>query len=134
MPLDPHRPFYFLIRAQDEAGNWSPLSNLAFHPGVTTEVNGGPDPLDFGIPTPNPARTNTRFALTLPEAADVRVEAFDLAGRRVRMLAEGPRDAGASDLMWDLRDDQGHQLRAGMYVVRAHVGETVFLRRVAVVR
>lgn len=134
VPLDPNRPFYFLIRTQDESGNWSPLSNLAFHPGVTTGVNGGPSPLEFGVPTPNPARTDTRFALTLPDAADIRVEAFDLAGRRVRVLADGPREAGAADLTWDLRDDQGHLLRAGMYIVRAHVGETAFLRRVAVVR
>jgi hypothetical protein len=132
--LDPHRSYYFLIRTQDDAGNWSPLSNLAFHSGSTTEVNGGLSPLEFGVPMPNPARTTTRFSLTLPNAADVRVEAFDLAGRRVRMLANGTREAGAADLAWDLRDEQGHPLSAGMYVVRAQIGDAVFQRRVAVVR
>jgi FlgD Ig-like domain/Fibronectin type III domain len=132
--LDPNRSYYFVIRTQDEAGNWSPLSNLAFHAGTTTEVNGAPSALEFGLPTPNPARVETRFAITLPNAMDLHVEAFDLAGRRVRVLAEGPHAAGAGDIEWDLRDDQGNPLRAGMYLVRARIGDTVWLRRVAVVR
>ena len=35
------------------------------------------------------------LAYSLPEAADVRLEAFDMLGRRVATLAEGPRGAGA---------------------------------------
>ena len=72
--------------------------------------------------------------MTLPSAVDVRVEVFDLAGRRVRVLAEGSRGAGSSDLVWDLRDDQGRMLHAGMYLVRAQIGASTWMRRVSVVR
>jgi hypothetical protein len=132
--LDPRQSYYFVIRTQDDAGNWSPLSNMAAHIGISTGVDDVAGVLAFGSPAPNPARSSTRFAMTLPSAMDVRVEVFDLAGRRVRVLAEGSRGAGSSDLVWDLRDDHGRMLHAGMYLVRAQTGATTWMRRVSVVR
>ena len=63
----------------------------------------------------------------------LRVEAFDVAGRKVRTLAMGQYSAGHFDLRWDLRDDSGRGLEPGAYLVRSQVGDTVFLRRVVVV-
>jgi hypothetical protein len=90
--------------------------------------------ISFSAPWPNPARGVTHFAWVLPVAADLRVEVFDLSGRRVRVLLEGTRGAGPGGLAWDLRDDRGTPLPGGIYLVRARLGDVGFFRRVAVAR
>lgn len=134
--LTPGVDYYFAVRAVDEAGNWAQISNVAhvvpsaalesyaLRPAVVT--------LDFDAPRPNPSREDTRFAVTLPGPSWMRVEAFDVAGRKVRTIAMGQYAAGAFDLKWDLRDDGGRRLQPGTYMVRGQVGENVFLRRVTV--
>jgi hypothetical protein len=89
--------------------------------------------LSFSVPRPNPARDLSRFAYTLPEAAQVKVEVFDLVGRRVRLLADESCAAGPRELAFDLQDDRGLRLAAGVYLVRAQLGSTAFLRRLVIV-
>ncbi len=125
--------YYFAMKASDNAGNWSTVSNIAYLPSNVAGVDGVGGPLQFSQPYPNPARGDTRFAVTLPRPEWLRVEAFDVAGRKVRSVAMGQYSAGQFDLRWDLKDDSGRNLQAGAYVVRSQVGDTVFLRRVMVV-
>jgi len=76
--------YYFAIKTVDAAGNWSAISNVLS--GEIREVSGQPIALQlaFSPPRPNPAREQTSFRLALPSAAPVRVEIFDVTGRRVR--------------------------------------------------
>jgi hypothetical protein len=87
----------------------------------------------LGCPAPNPARTLARLELTLTEPGPARVEVFDLVGRRVRSLADGPFAAGPTPIDWDLADGNGHRVAAGVYLVRA-VAEGVTVARRLVVR
>lgn len=128
--LTPGVAYYFAMRATDDAGNWSPVSNIAFLPSDVAGVGEVTSVLEFSQPLPNPARGGTRFAVTLPQPEWLRVEAFDLAGRKVRTLAMGQYSPGHFDLRWDMRDDSGRSLEPGAYMVRSQVGDTVFLRRV----
>jgi FlgD Ig-like domain len=93
-----------------------------------------PVTLDFSAPFPNPARQTTTFALGLPSASEVRIEAFDVGGRRVRTLMSGEQPPGASRVLWDLRGDDGRPLGSGLYFVRARIGSSGFVRRVMVER
>ena len=43
---------------------------------------------------------------------------FDLVGRRVRTLFHGPLSSGPTRLRWDGRDEQGREMRAGIYLLR----------------
>jgi len=127
-------PYYFAMRTIDDAGNMSKISNVAYvSPGVADVENRGLT-LDFASPRPNPAGTQTSFAVTLPKSELIRIEAFDLAGRKIRTIAQGTYSGGAFDIKWDLRDDGGRMLLAGTYLVRGQLGENVFLRRVNVIR
>jgi hypothetical protein len=132
--LTPGYGYYFAMRAMDDVGNWSPVSNIAYLPSDVASVGNQFLSLEFSAPLPNPARGGTRFAVTLPEPEWLRVEAFDLAGRKVRTLAMGQYSAGHFDLRWDMRDDSGRTLEPGAYMVRSQVGGTVFLRRVVLVQ
>lgn len=97
-------------------------------------VDAGERPLALSAPWPNPARLAVTLALDLPRAARAEVEAFDLGGRRVRAIAVRDLPAGRALLTWDLRDDGGRAAPAGVYLVRARVGDAWFVRRVAIVR
>jgi hypothetical protein len=126
-----HTVYYFAIKTLDDAGNWSGLSNVAIYP-IVTGVEDAPAVLSFSAPWPNPARGWLRCAFVLPRGEAVEVDAFGVDGRHVRRLASGWRPAGHGEIAWDLRDDAGNRVPAGLYLVRARLGASRWTRRVAV--
>jgi hypothetical protein len=96
---------------------------------VVTRIQSTP-PVDAGDETPlagaprlrvlgsMPFRTELRMRLDLPRDGDVRVEVFDVRGRRVRRLLDGRMAAGSHPVRWDALDDRGTTLGAGLYFVR----------------
>ena len=80
---------------------------------------GTPAVAELSLPWPNPSRGAVSLVLGLPRAGQARVDVFDLAGRRVRTLLDGPRDAGRHAIVWDGRDDHGNAVAGGMFLVRA---------------
>jgi len=117
-------------------GTGLPPNQIAFDE-ARSEVAGvvpSASALAFSSPWPNPARSEVRFTLSLTERSSVCVEAFDLAGRRVSTLAEGPRGAGVSSVSWNLADQAGRHVNPGVYLVRARIGAATVTRRVVVVR
>jgi flagellar hook assembly protein FlgD len=67
-------------------------------------------------------------------SGETRVFVVDAAGRRVRALFQGPRAAGATDVVWDGRDDAGRRVAAGTYFVQARAGGEVSSAKVTVLR
>lgn len=132
--LDPETRYYFAIKTLDRAGNASPLSNVAAVFSSTVGVDGIPAALSFSAPVPNPARASLSCAYALPEPGAVEVEVFGVDGRRVAGLASGWRPAGFGEVTWDLRDDAGRRVAAGVYLVRARLGGAVWSERAAVIR
>lgn len=125
--------YFFAIKTMDASGNWSAISNIAVRTDGVLGVGGQTAGVHFSAPSPNPARGATRFALSLPRPGPIKVDAFDIMGRHVRTLADGQRQSGPSDLSWDLTDDHGRALAAGVYMVRATLGGAEYDRRVVVV-
>ncbi len=78
---------------------------------------------------PNPARGAATVALALPEAAEARVVVFDVLGRRVAVLADGPVEAGTHRFGLDAT-----ALPSGVYVVRATGEAFTASQRITVVR
>jgi hypothetical protein len=85
---------------------------------------------------PSPFRDRLRVSFAHPglDGAALRVEVFDLAGRRVARLLEGTVRGAETRLTWDGRDDVGAPVPAGLYLVRARAGELALVRRVARLR
>ncbi len=125
--------YFFAVRTCDESTNWSPVSNIAYAAGAVAGVENLVVDPQFAAPRPNPSWNRASFAVTLPRPEWLRVEAFDIAGRKIKTIAFGEYSAGSFDLVWDLRDDSGNPLGTGSYMVRGQLGETVFLRRLTVV-
>ena len=63
--------------------------------------------------SPNPFATTAALTLTLPTSGEVHVAAFDVLGRRVAVLLDGPLAAGRHPLAL------GDGLAPGLYLVRA---------------
>jgi glucose/arabinose dehydrogenase len=81
---------------------------------------------------PNPFRAGTHLSFALPAEADVRLEIFDVSGRRLRTLAAGRMAAGAHRSIWDGRNDAGATVAPGVYLarlVRAERSETLRVMR-----
>ncbi|MGH2571296.1 MAG: hypothetical protein ACRDGR_08730, partial [bacterium] len=102
-----------------------PLPNLTLDPKLTGFSSAGTDPCEVGEhgcpdpeprpthatpmadaalellpPRPNPSWSGARVSYALPHAGPVRIDVFDVAGRRVACLQEGWREAGAHELTW----------------------------------
>ena len=106
----------------DSGEDWGAVWILSLDPAVLTHTattTSLPTSPILSAAFPNPFRHQANLTLTLPEAQDVRVEAFDLLGRRVAMLHEGLLAAGTAH-RFTLR---GSAWPSGLYVVRA-TGET----------
>ena len=78
--------------------------------------------LALAAPAPNPARGAASIAFSVGSRSQVDVSIFDAAGRRVRVLTRGAREAGRFTLLWDARDERGSRVRSGVYFVRASDG------------
>jgi hypothetical protein len=127
-------PFYLAMKSVDESGNWSTISNLMSRPAHTTGVDLPTFAASFSSPWPNPARQSVQWTYSLPRAAQVQVDVFDVTGRQVYTVASGERGAGTGDLSWDLRDDGGRPVDAGLYFVKARVGSVESTKRLIVLR
>jgi len=79
---------------------------------------------------PNPARTRVRFFSPQPNVALEDARVHDVSGRIVRSFAAGV-DLGAG-FTWDLRDDSGRRVGAGVYWLHGRVSGRHVARSVTV--
>ena len=56
-----------------------------------------------------------RIAFSIDRPGRVALRVYDAAGRVVRTLVDGPKDAREYGAIWDGRDEQGRALPAGVY-------------------
>ncbi|MBM3287105.1 MAG: T9SS type A sorting domain-containing protein [Candidatus Eisenbacteria bacterium] len=75
-------------------------------------------PFALHAAAPNPTRGSTSIRYSLPRKGDVRLQVFDLAGRRVRVLHDGPAGGGTKVLVWDGTNEQGRAVASGVYFLR----------------
>lgn len=68
--------------------------------------------------SPNPFNPRTQVTFALEAPASVRVAVFDISGRMVATLHDGPLAAGRQVLEWNGRDYAGRVLSSGAYVIR----------------
>ncbi len=74
--------------------------------------------LELASPAPDPVRGPARFSFALPVTGTVRLELFDLQGRRIATLVDQVLPAGRHAHSWDGRDDGGRSAPAGVYLAR----------------
>ena len=76
----------------------------------------------LGNSYPNPFNPAVVIPLELAtDAAGVSLTVYDVLGRRVRQVWQGPLQAGSHRFTWDGRDEQGKDVAAGVYVYRVEI-------------
>jgi hypothetical protein len=88
----------------------------------------------LGASYPNPFRGTTTIAYGLHTPGRVRISVFDVTGRLVRDLVDGDESAGVKQAVWDGRNNSGHSVGTGVYLVRLQASSMVFTRQIRVVR
>jgi C1A family cysteine protease len=83
---------------------------------------------------PNPFNPRARISFALPEAGPVNLAVYDVTGRLVAVLAQGPHDAGPHALVWHGKDSRGNDVGSGVYFLRLEAGGTVATRKMVMVR
>lgn len=78
---------------------------------------------------PNPLRQQATVEYALPEVRDVRLEVYDVLGRRVAVLEDGRRKAGRHVLKLD-----ADRLSSGVYFSRLRAGGQTRTQKITVVR
>jgi hypothetical protein len=73
----------------------------------------------------NPCVGGAALSFAMPEAGHATLAVYDVAGRLVRVLHDGPTAAGTQALVWDGTDTTGGRASAGVYFIRlAALGQT----------
>jgi len=110
------RPFFKGKIDAFHAYNYTPF-NL-----VTSIKNpdDSPMPIAFFLSQnfPNPFNPETKIHYSLPVASDIKIQVFDILGRKVRTLLDRRLPAGAFSIIWDGRNDANRAAASGVYFYR----------------
>lgn len=100
------------------------IDNLVIQVGSPTDVSDDVPSSRFTLDqnTPNPFNPSTTIRYTLAKDTDVTLRIFDVRGRVVRTLVEGPQSAGPHAVEWDGRNGHGGASASGVYVYRLQAG------------
>ncbi len=86
------------------------------------------------LASPNPARDETAVAFRLDTRSAIRVDVYDLTGRRIRELFHGTLSAGEQSVRWDGRDAATAAVPSGVYVIRLEMPRGSTSARVTLLR
>lgn len=85
---------------------------------VDAEEEAAPQAFVLEAAHPNPFAAQTRLTVRADAPGPVSVRVYDVQGREVAALLDGPLPAGVHHVEWDGRSSEGRRLAAGVYVVR----------------
>jgi len=88
----------------------------------------------LGAARPNPFNPSTTIPYEVGRPARVRLQVFDVSGRRVRTLVDAVTLPGKYEARWDGRDASGRTVASGRYYYRLDVGFRVLTRGVVLLK
>ncbi len=93
---------------------------------VQTPAAARPAQHRLGDSYPNPFNPTVVLPFDLAtDAAQVSLTVYDVLGRRVRQVWQGPLGAGRHRFVWDSRDEQGKSVAAGVYFYQVEINGQV---------
>jgi len=118
--------YYFSVRAYDNAGNESSFSDesVVF---LSKDVK---RPFSMYHNYPNPFNPVTTIPYHLQYDLNVKICVYDIRGRLVKVLHDGPEKQGAGSVEWDGTNMYGASVASGVYICRIIVGNFSQTRKI----
>lgn len=113
------------------------LASLTVSAGAVSVAGLDLPPAAFGLahPRPNPFGAQTTLQYAVPESGTaVRIDVFDVVGRRVRTLVNETLAAGRYTVSWDGRVAGGQRAASGVYFFRMESGEFSQVRKATILK
>ena len=109
-------------RTTDGTGGFSILSTATpgSSNGTGVAITTGPEAFQFSLapPYPNPSSGTVSIAFEVSDARPVRLAIYDVLGRRVHTILEGPVVPGSHLLTWDGADSKHRMAATGVYFIQ----------------
>lgn len=83
---------------------------------------------------PNPFNAGTVIRYFVETDGPVRVEVFDVTGRRVATLVDGIKPAGYHQAEWNGRNAAGHVVASGLYIARLTTADAVASKKLLLLK
>jgi len=83
---------------------------------------------------PNPFNPTTTIDYSIPEAGNVELVIFNIAGQKVRTLVNHTQDAAYYKVVWDSRNDSGETLASGLYFYRIVSGDFSKIEKMTLIK
>jgi hypothetical protein len=84
--------------------------------------------------TPNPFNPTTTIRFSIASDNHVRLLIYDVAGRRVRSLVDGNKQANVYKVVWDGTNDAGQSVATGIYFYRITAGKFVQTKKMLLLK
>ena len=101
---------------------WTTATATPTEDAAAKQVASAPASFELAAAYPNPFNPSTTIGYALPQAADVRLDIYNVMGQRVRTLVAAHQPAGYYAVEWKATDDSGHTLSSGVYFYRLQAG------------
>jgi hypothetical protein len=126
--------YYYKVSAVDIHGNESLFAILGPNDVTAVDTPGTPlvSYLTQNYPNPFNPVTTIRFGLSDPVFVSLRI--YDAAGRTVRELVNGKREAGVFNETWDGMDNNGRESASGVYFYKLVAGNFSETRKMVLLR
>lgn len=116
-----------LATSTDGAGNTSEFSPSVAAVLVAADAEAAPDVFALGRPWPQPAAEVATVTVALPQPGRLRVDVYDLLGRRLATAYDAEASAGRLPVRLDTRG-----WASGTYLVRAQTGDQTLVQPLVV--
>jgi len=100
-----------------------------------TGIDGG-KPIAFSLKQnyPNPFRAGTSIVFDLPQPSHVRLDVYNVAGRRIATVADRDFGSGRHAVAWNGVDSAGRSVPAGIYFYKIDTGSRAATKKMIVVK
>lgn len=101
---------------------------------LNTTVEPAPGQFFVEQNVPNPFNPMTTITFINTSDRKVKIEIYDILGRKVRVLVDEFFSAGTHSVIWKSRDDNGHTVSNGIYLYRVITDSHIITRKMVLLK
>ncbi|MEX0722099.1 MAG: T9SS type A sorting domain-containing protein [Balneolaceae bacterium] len=123
--------YYWRVKAANESGEseWSEVFDFSGNGGLSTEAETLPTEYSLQQNYPNPFNPTTQIRYGIPNAAEVRLEVFNMLGQKVTTLVNERKSAGWHNATFD-----ASELSSGFYIYHIQAGEFASTKKLMLIK